>query len=99
MEKVIKREGVRRVNEDLVRTQYVIMNILRVKGAINHMRSITIAEIAEQEKRNKLNTLYKHIRDLQAKGFVKLGAKVERANGYYLSESGVALLKKYMEEI
>lgn len=84
------------MNNNLVRTQYVIMNILRVKGAVNHMRSITIAEITEQEGRNKFNTIYKHIRDLQVKGLVDLGAKVERANGYYLNESGVELLKKYM---
>lgn len=86
-----------RVDKDLVRTQYVIMNVLRMNGALNHMRSITLSEIAEQEGRSKLNTLYKHIRDLQAKGYVDLGAKVERAYGYYLNESGVELLKKYMK--
>lgn len=84
------------MDNNLVRTQYVIMNILRMKGALNHMRSSTLAEIAEQEGRNKPNTLYKHIRNLQEQGFVELGAKVERANGYYLSESGLELLKKYM---
>ena len=84
------------MDKDLVRTQYVIMNILRMKGALNHMRSITLSEIAEQEGRSKLNTLYKHIRDLQVKGYVDLGAKVERAYGYYLNETGVKLLKKYM---
>lgn len=86
------------MNENLVRTQYVIMKILKNKKAINHMKSMTLKEIASNEKKNKSNTLYKHIRILEKKGFVKSGAKVARANGYYLSEDGLSLLKKYEDE-
>lgn len=79
----------------LVRTQFVIMKILKDRGAINYMRSITLNEIADKEGRNKVNTLYKHIRGLESNGLVKQGAKNERANAYYLSDEGLELLKKY----
>lgn len=44
--------------------------------------------------------MYKHIRILQEKKLVETGAKVERANGYFLNEAGLELLSKYddMEE-
>lgn len=83
------------MNEELVRTQYVIMKILRKQKATNHMKSMTLKEIAKNEKKNKTNTLYKHIRILEKRNLVKSGAKAERANGYYLSEDGLKLLKKY----
>lgn len=83
------------MNEELVRTQYVIMKILRTNKATNYMKSMTLEEISKNEKKNKLNTLYKHIRILETKNLVKSGAKAERANGYYLSENGLNLLKKY----
>ncbi len=88
------------MEENLVRTQYVIMKILRKQKATNHMKSMTLKEIAKNEKKNKPNTLYKHIRILVKRNLVKSGAKAERANGYYLSEEGLNLLKKYddMEE-
>lgn len=79
----------------LVRTQFVIMKILESRSATNYMRSITLSEIAEKEGRNKVNTLYKHIRGLESNGLVKQGAKNERANAYYLSDEGLELLKKY----
>ena len=85
------------MNENLVRTQYVIMRILRKNKATNYMRSMTLKEISKHEKKNKPNTLYKHIRILETRNLVKSGAKVERANGYYLSEDGLNLLKKYDE--
>ena len=86
---------------NLVRTQYVIMGILKNGKATNHMRSMTLYEIAEQEGRSKTNTLYKHIRILEEKGLIEPGAKVERSNGYFLSKSGMKLLEKYsdMEEM
>lgn len=100
-ENIIKRKKVIRVSEELVRTQYVIMKILRTKKATNHMKSMTLKEIAKDEKKNKINTLYKHIRILEKRNLVKSGAKAERANGYYLSEEGLNLLKKYddMEDV
>lgn len=89
-----------KVEKDLVRTQYVIMKILKNRKAFNHMRSMTLSEIAELEGRNKPNTLYKHLRILENKKLVMPGAKVERANGYFLSKEGLELLNKYddMEE-
>lgn len=85
------------VNEELVRTQYVIMNILKSNGATNHMRSMTLTEISEQEGRSKPNTLYKHIRILQSRGLIESGAKVERASGYVLSKSGIDLIEKFTD--
>ena len=84
-----------RMYENIVRTQYVIMNILRSNKAVNYMKSMTLEEIAEVEGRNKPNTLYKHIRILQEKELVETGAKCERAFGYFLSEEGLKLLSKY----
>lgn len=81
--------------DGIVRTQYVIMNILRANKATNYMKSMTLEEIQEEEGRNKPNTLYKHIRILQEKKLVELGAKVERANGYFLNEAGLKLLEKF----
>lgn len=88
------------MNEELVRTQYVIMRILRTNKATNYIRAMTVTEISEQEGRNKSNTLYKHIRILQKRKLVESGVKVERANSYFISKSGLELLKKYddMEE-
>lgn len=84
----------------LVRTQFVIMKILKDRGAINYMKSITLSEIADKEGRSKINTLYKHMKGLENSGLVKQGAKSERANAFYLSEQGLKLLKNYesMEE-
>ena len=84
-----------RVNDELVRTQYVIMRILRTNKATNFIRSMTLTEISEQEGRNKSNTIYKHMKILQEKKLVELGVKVERSNSYFLSEAGMQLLKKY----
>ena len=37
------------MNEELVRTQYVIMRILRTNKATNYIRGITLAEIADKD--------------------------------------------------
>lgn len=94
-ERIIKRKKVIRLNDELVRTQYVIMRILRTEKATNFIRAMTLEEISEEEGRNKPNTLYKHIKILQKRKLVEPGIKVERANSYFLSESGMELLKKY----
>lgn len=98
--KIREKEMNVRVNDELVRTQYVILNILKMAKATNHMQSMTLDEISEREGRSKKNTLYKHIRILQERGYIELGAKVEKAYGYYLSKSALELLNKYtnMEE-
>lgn len=85
------------MNDELTRTQYIILNILKVYKATNHMLSMTVSEIAEKEGRNKVNTIYKHIRILRQKGFVFQGARVERAYSFYISERGIALLEKYKD--
>ena len=85
------------MNEELVRTQYVIMRILRANKATNYIRGMTLAEISDKEGRNKPNTLYKHIKILQKRNFVESGVKVERANSYFINEFGMELLKKYDE--
>lgn len=97
---VRRKDKVVIVYDGIVRTQYVIMNILKSNKATNYMKSMTLEEIQEIEGRNKPNTLYKHIRILQKKNLVETGAKVERANGYFLNEAGLELLKKFddMEE-
>ena len=88
------------MNDELVRTQYIIMRILRTNKATNYIRAMTVTEISEQEGRNKPNTLYKHIKILQNRNLVESGVKVERANSYFINELGMELLKKYddMEE-
>lgn len=89
------------MNDELVRTQYVIMRILRTNKATNYIRAMTLAEISEQEGRNKPNTLYKHIKILQNRKMVESGIKVERANSFFINDLGMELLKKYddyMEE-
>lgn len=83
------------MDENLVRTQYVIMRILRTNKATNYIRAMTVAEISEQEGRDKSNTLYKHIKILQKKKLVESGVKVERAYSYFISKLGLELLKKY----
>lgn len=88
------------MDKELVRTQYVIMKILRTNRATNCIRAMTLTELSEQEGRNKPNTLYKHIKILQKKKLVESGVKVERANSYFINRLGLELLKKYddMEE-
>ena len=86
------------MNEELVRTQYVIMRILRANKATNYVRGMTLVEISEKEGRNKPNTLYKHVKILQSRNLVESGAKVERANSFFISQSGLELLKKYDDE-
>lgn len=52
-ENIIKKKKVIRVNEELVRTQYVIMRILQTNKATNYIKAMTVTEISEQEGRNK----------------------------------------------
>ena len=88
------------MNDELVRTQYIILKLLRTNKATNCIRGMTVTEISEKEARNKPNTLYKHIKILQKRNLVESGIKVERADSYFINELGMELLKKYddMEE-
>ena len=99
-ENIIRRKKVIRMNDELVRTQYIILKLLRTNKATNCIRGMTVTEISEKEGRNKPNTLYKHIKILQKRNLVESGIKVERADSYFINELGMELLKKYddMEE-
>ena len=82
---------------DLNRIQYVILNILKKNRAVDHMHSMSCNEICEIEKHSKVTTIYKHIRILESHGYVELGAKIERANGYILTEQGQRVLPNTTE--
>lgn len=82
---------------DLNRIQYVVLNILKKNGATDHMHSMSCNEICEIEGRSKVTTIYKHIRILEDYGYVTHGAKIERANGYILTEQGINALPKTKE--
>jgi len=82
------------VNWNLNRIQYVIMNIMLEQGATDHMHSMSCYEIRDIEGRVKADTIYKHIRILESYGLVEHGAKIERANGYILTQKAIDLLLK-----
>lgn len=82
------------MNWNLNRIQYVIMNIMLEQGATDHMHSMSCYEIRDIEGRVKSDTIYKHIRILESYGLVEHGAKIERANGYILTQKAIDLLPK-----
>ena len=82
------------MNWNLNRIQYVIMKIMLEQGATDHMHSMSCYEIRDIEGRVKADTIYKHIRILESYGLVEHGAKIERANGYILTQKAVDLLPK-----
>lgn len=82
------------MNWNLNRIQYVIMNIMLKQGATDHMHSMSCYEIRDIEGRVKADTIYKHIRILESYGLVEHGAKIERANGYILTQKAIDLLLK-----
>lgn len=84
---------------DLNRIQYVVLNILKKNNATDHMHSMSCNEICEIENRSKVTTIYKHIRILEDYGYVTKGAKIERANGYILTEQGINVLPKTIEHM
>ena len=82
------------MNWNLNRIQYVIMNIMLEQGATDHMHSMSCYEIRDIEGRVKADTIYKHIRILESYGLVEHGAKIERVNGYILTQKAIDLLLK-----
>lgn len=82
------------MNWNLNRIQYVIMKIMLEQGATDHMHSMSCYEIRDIEGRVKADTIYKHIRILESYGLVEHGAKIERANGYILTQKAIDLLLK-----
>ncbi len=82
------------MEDNLNRIQYVILNIMRKRKAVDHMHSMSCNEICEIEKRCKVTTIYKHIRILENMEYVKKGAKIERAFGYILTAKAIDMLPK-----
>lgn len=76
------------------RIQYVILNIMKKRKAVDHMHSMSCNEISAIENRCKVTTIYKHICILEEKGYVEKGAKIERAFGYILTEKALDMLPK-----
>lgn len=64
------------------------------QGATDHMHSMSCYEIRDIEGRVKADTIYKYIRILESYGLVEHGAKIERANGYILTQKAIDLLPK-----
>ena len=87
------------MEDNLNRIQYVILNIMKKRKAVDQMHSMSCNEICEIEKRCKVTTIYKHICILENMGYVKRGAKIERAFGYILTTKAINMLpKEEMEE-
>lgn len=82
------------MEDNLNRIQYVILNIMRKRKAVDHMHSMSCNEICEIENRCKVTTIYKHICILVEKGYVQKGAKIERAFGYILTKKAIDILPK-----
>ena len=58
------------------------------------MHSMSCYEIRDIEGRVKADTIYKHIRILESYGLVEHGAKIERANGYILTQKQLICFQK-----
>jgi repressor of nif and glnA expression len=82
------------LEDNLNRIQYVILNIMKKRKAVDHMHSMSCNEISAIENRCKVTTIYKHICILEEKGYVEKGAKIERAFGYILTEKALDMLPK-----
>ena len=54
------------MDHELNRIQYVIMNIMKKRKATDHMHSMSCEEIRDIENQNRVTTIYKHIRILEA---------------------------------
>lgn len=81
------------MSDELNRIQYVIMCIMLKNRATEPMCSLSCKEICDFKQQDcKVTTIYKHIRILEEQGLVKKGAKVERANGYILTQKAIDLL-------
>ena len=71
---------------------------MRKSKAVHQMRSMSCKEICNiMENRFKVTTIYKHICILEKNGYVKKGAKIERAFGYVLTQKAIDILPE-MEE-
>lgn len=83
---------------ELNRCAYVILGILRTRGATNKVRGLTISEISSLEKVSKPNTIHKKIKEMEEKGLVESGVKAGKAKTYFINERGLSMLPIKKEE-
>lgn len=83
---------------ELNRCAYVILGILRTKGATNKVRGLTISEISSLEKVSKPNTIHKKIKEMEENGLVESGVKAGKAKTYFVNEYGLSILPTKKEE-
>ena len=83
---------------ELNRCAYTILGIMRARKATDKVRGLTIREISEMERVSKYNTIHKKVKELQANGYVEVGAKAARAKSYYVTEKGLGVLPIKREE-
>ena len=79
----------------LTRTDLWILAILQEQKADNFMVAISIDELMEVGVDGVSRmTIYTHLRHLVLKGAVAKGAKNDRADCYYITESGKQIFKE-----
>lgn len=83
---------------ELNRCAYIILGILRRRGATNKVRGLTISEISSLEKVSKPNTIHKKIKEMEEKGLVEPGVKAGKAKTYFINERGLSILPTKKEE-
>ncbi|MDD3362785.1 MAG: hypothetical protein PHW34_14050 [Hespellia sp.] len=77
---------------ELNRCAYVILGILRSKGATDKVHGLTIMEISSMERVSKPNTIHKKVKELQKLGYVEEGIKAGKGKTYILTDRGLKLL-------
>lgn len=87
-----------KLNKELNRISYILMNTMLKSKAVDFMHSMSCAEIQERVTVIKTDTVYKYMKKLEKFGFVERGAKVDRAYGYILTQEGISLLPEIKEE-
>lgn len=83
---------------ELNRCAYIILGILRSKGAFDKVHGLTILEISALEKVSKPNTIHKKVKELQKLGYLNEGIKAGKGKTYYLTEAGENILPVKREE-
>ncbi len=77
------------------RLQVFILAELNMAQAFKKVRGITAKELANRISiKTPIDTVYRNIKTLIDEGFIKEGVKVGKSNSYYITESGIAALRK-----
>ena len=77
----------------LTRIDAWLLAILHEQKADSFIVAMSIDEIIEAgEDKTARITVYKHLKSLLNKGYVKAGAKNNRASCFYITEKGKAIL-------